>query len=88
MSIRNILYKKYSFISNWKNILEKDFETAHKMLISKKMDLEKSEYLSNVQGDSFIEPIRINIIPKKDKVKYLGQYINKDGNAFDQEEVE
>ena len=66
-------------------IFIKAFETAHKMIISKKMELniDKCEYLSVEEDDSFIDPISKNIIPKKDKVKYLGQYINQDGTVSD-----
>ena len=72
-------------MSNSKNSLEKAFEIAHKMIISKKMELniDKCEYLSVEEDDSFIDPISKNIIPKKDKVKYLGQYINQDGTVSD-----
>ena len=72
-------------MSNSKSSLEKAFEIAHKMIISKKMELniDKCEYLSVETDDSFIDPISKNIIPKKDKVKYLGQYINQDGTVAD-----
>jgi len=69
--------------SNTKNNLEKAFEVLHQMIINKKMDLniKKCEYLSPEEEDTFIDPITKNIIPKKDKVKYLGQVINRDGTA-------
>ena len=72
-------------MSNSKNSLKKAFEIAHKMIISKKLELNinKCEYLSVEEDDSFIDPISKNIIPKKDKVKYLGQYINQDGTVSD-----
>ena len=72
-------------MSNTKNNLEKAFEVVHQMIINKKMELniDKCEYLSPEEDDTFIDPITKNIIPKKDKVKYLGQVINQDGTATD-----
>ena len=72
-------------MSNSKDSLEKVFETIHKMIINKKMELniEKCEYITADDEENFIDPLTKNIIPKKKTVKYLGQYINQDGSASD-----
>ena len=51
-------------MSNSKNCLEKAFETDHKLIIRKKMDLniDKCDYLSADADDSFIYNISKNII--------------------------
>ncbi len=45
-------------MSNSKNSLEKAFETIHKMIINKKMELniEKCEYITVDDEENFIEP--------------------------------
>ena len=67
--------------------LQKDFIKEEKEVIEpieiKAPNIDKCEYLSVETDDSFIDPKSKNIIPKKDKIKYLGQYINQDGTVTD-----